>query len=554
VRLHWGAGAVAIALVGAVACSSGSGDDDDGASAAATKPEAKPEWTSLGRDLDNDRAAAAEHTVGPDNVDQLAPAWQLDAKGVTGTPLVVDGIVYVGDWTGHVRALDADTGKEKWSAPAGSYYIGGSVALDDDRVFAGTFNAHVVALDRATGKQLWDTAVGDHSQAVIFGSPIQIDGLVVVGVASYELMTGNAAPTFRGHVVALDAKTGKERWRWWATSADAKSGPGVAIWSSPAIDTERGVVYIGTGNTYTPPPAPKADGIAALDLATGKEKWVTQFTVGDTWTTTEPAGSDSDVGAPPNLFTVDGKDVVGAADKAGSYHALDRDTGKTVWKTKLTKGGLQGGVLASAAVADGSVFVASNRGSINADLLSLDADTGHVAWRVDLKAHVSGPVSWANGVVYVSDDSGRIAGYDATDGHRLWSYKVATSAAGGISVVDGTVYAGWGWWFASPPPDAKGGLIAFRLGGKAAAGASSGGSSAVSGEDVYQANCARCHGGTGHGGSGPSMVGVAGRLSKAEHLKVVRNGRAGMPAWKDDLSDEEIEAVVEYERTVLSEG
>ena len=129
-------------------------------------------------------------------------------------------------------------------------------------------------------------------------------------------------------------------------------------------------------------------------------------------------------------------------------------------------------------------------------------------------------------------------------------------------MVDGTVYAGWGWWFAGAPDDAEGGLIAFRLRGRggrrrpvwppARAVRREGG--ATSGEDVYQQCCARCHGGAGEGGSGPAMEGVADRLDVDEHIAVVREGRGGMPGWDDTLSDEEIEAVVDYERTVLDGG
>jgi polyvinyl alcohol dehydrogenase (cytochrome) len=565
-RRHWGVCVVGVLLAATMACSgddsdsggggaSGAGDDGGGGSSA--EAEVPVEWAMLGADLANSRAATGEDAVGPDNVADLQPAWELTgAQGITGTPVIADGVVYIADWTGKVHALDAATGDEEWSAQAGGYYIGGSVALDDERVFVGAFDANVIALDRSTGDELWKTPIGDHPMAVIFGSPIYVDGLVLVGVASFELMTGNAAPTFRGHLVALDAETGEEVWRWWATEADDTAGPGVSIWSSPAVDTERGTVYIGTGNTYTPPPAPKADALVALGLETGEEQWVTQFTEGDTWTLTAPAGSDSDVGAPPNLFTVGDTDAAGVADKAGVYHAVDRETGEVLWETELTEGGLQGGVLAGAAVAEGSVFVASNRASTDADLVALAADTGEVEWRLDLEGHVSGPVSWANDVVYVSDDTGRIAGYSAETGERLWSHAVDASAAGGIAVVDGTVYAGWGWWFSSAPEDPQGGLIAFRLDGEAAPGddGSDSESAAVSGEDVYAENCSRCHGGSGQGGSGPPMEGVVYRLTEAEHLEIVQEGRNSMPAWKDILTEDEIAAVVAYEREVLSGG
>jgi cytochrome c5 len=83
-------------------------------------------------------------------------------------------------------------------------------------------------------------------------------------------------------------------------------------------------------------------------------------------------------------------------------------------------------------------------------------------------------------------------------------------------------------------------------------GAASGGG-APTGEEVYRRNCASCHGETGGGGFGPSMVGVADRLALEDHVAVVRDGRGRMPAWASSLSPEEIEAVVDYQRTALSE-
>jgi polyvinyl alcohol dehydrogenase (cytochrome) len=544
---------------GSVACSDGGGDGER--SATADPADAPPAWARVGYDLANTRAAVDETAVGPDSVAGLEPAWELrGVDGVTGTPVVDDGTVYVGDWTGHVRALDAATGEEAWDHDLESGYVGGSVAVDDAQVVVGTFDARIVALDRETGEPRWETPIGDHPKAVVFGSPVIVEGLVVVGVGSFEVFVPGDPPTFRGHVVALDAATGDERWRFWVTAGDASEGPGVSVWSSPAVDTERGVLYIGTGQAYAPPAPPRSDALLALDLRTGDEVWSTQFTAGDAWTIDRPSGLDADVGAIPNLFSAGGTDAVGVGDKAGTYRALDRDTGEVLWAAELTEGGLQGGVMASAAVAGGTVFVTSNDASQDAVLVALDADSGDEVWRSDLGAHVTGPVTWANEVLYVADDSGRIAAYDAAGGERLWSHEVAFPAAGGIAVVDGTVYAGWGWWLAGAPEDPDGGLIAFRLGGRegdddASAGGDGGtAAEAAGGEEVYARSCASCHGGTGQGGSGPSLEGVDERLTRDEHLEVVRQGRGAMPAWEDDLTAEEIEAVVDYQRTVLAEG
>ncbi|HMG42836.1 MAG TPA: PQQ-binding-like beta-propeller repeat protein [Acidimicrobiales bacterium] len=552
------AAAFAMLVTLLLAVSSCSDDDGDSSSSVgAEPPSGAADWVHLGLDLGNSRAAVEETEVGADDVAELAPSWERDdIKGLTGTPLVADGVVYVGDWTGHVRALDAESGEERWATDVDSFYIGGSVALDDSRVFVGTFDARVVALDRETGEELWTMPVGDHEQAAIFGSPLSVDGRVIVGVASFELMTSNPAPTFRGHVVALDADTGEEVWRYWTVGEEEVDVAGVSVWATVAVDTERGEVYVPTGNGYGPQPSTRSDAIVALDLATGEELWVTQFTVGDVWTVANPVGTDADVGSPPNLFRVGDVDAVGAVDKAGVYHALARDTGEVLWETKLTEGGLQGGALASAAVAEDVAYVASNRASQDADLVALDVATGDERWRIDVKGHVSGPVTWANGVVYLANDTGAVVGYDAADGAVLWSHPVPAQAAGGISVVDGTVYAGWGWWFSSPPEDAQGGLIAFRLGGEAGSPTPSDGEgeSAASGEEIYQERCASCHGGDGGGGSGPALERVADRLSLEDHLEIVEEGRGAMPGWNGTLTEEEIQAVVDYQRSVLSDG
>ncbi len=559
----------ALALGGAVVACGGDGGGDsggdsggDGSDGDDAAAEAPAEWLRVGYDLANTRAVADETALAPDTVGDLAPAWELSGLlGVTGTPAVTDGTVYVGDWTGHLRALDAASGDERWAYDLETNYVGGAVTVDDEIVVAGTFDARLVAVDRATGELRWQTPIGDHPKAVIFGSPVLVDGLVIAGVGSYEVFAPGDPPSFRGHIVALDAATGAEEWRFWVTAGDETEGAGVSIWSSPAVDTERGVLYIGTGQAYALPAPPRSDALLALDLHTGEEVWSTQFTAGDAWTITTPTGLDADVGAAPNLFTVDGTDAVGVGDKAGTYRALDRDSGDILWEAELTEGGLQGGVMASGAVADGTVFVTSNDASQDAVMVALDGDSGDELWRVAVGAHVTGPVTWANGLLYVADDSGRIAAYDAADGERMWSHDVPFPAAGGIAVVDGSVYAGWGWWLASAPPDADGGIIAFRLPGAAAGpSAGTGGGDDTdqdgdrSGRDVYQQSCASCHGGNGEGSSGPSLVGVAGRLTVDEHVAVVRDGRGSMPAWDGNLTAEEIEAVVDYEREVLSVG
>lgn len=74
------------------------------------------------------------------------------------------------------------------------------------------------------------------------------------------------------------------------------------------------------------------------------------------------------------------------------------------------------------------------------------------------------------------------------------------------------------------------------------------------GQDVYAARCSMCHGSDGRGGVGPALgngVVVTRIPDVAEHRRVVVEGRNGMPSFATVLSDEEIDAVVRYEREAL---
>jgi polyvinyl alcohol dehydrogenase (cytochrome) len=440
-------------LLAAAAC--GGGDSGDAGSEPAAAQETAA-WRHAGYDLGNSRAAAGETAVGPDTAPDLSPRWELaDVLGVSGTPVVVDGILYVGDWTGHVRALDAGDGTEVWDHAFGDQPVPGAVALDDERVFAASASGELRALDRASGDEQWTVRVDEDPSAMVYGSPVHVDGRVVVGVASDQELTGEP-PTFRGSVVAYDAVSGDEVWRYRTSDAAAGEGPGVGVWSSPAVDEEAGRLYIGTANNTAPPASSRSDSVIALDAGTGEQVWAVQLTAGDVATT-------GDVGATPNLLTVGGVPAVGVGDKNGVYHVLDRATGAELWAAELTEGSLLGGVTGSAAVAGDTIFVASNRGGTTADLFALGMDDGALRWQVPVGGAVSGSVSWANGVVYVSDSSGRVHGFDARSGDEVWSHELPATAAGGISVVDGMVYAGAGWWFGSETPDMAGGLVAFGL-------------------------------------------------------------------------------------------
>jgi outer membrane protein assembly factor BamB/lysophospholipase L1-like esterase len=434
------------------------------------------EWPFFNHDPRNSRANPAEKSISPDNVGQLAPRWRVDGlSGVTGTPAVVDGVVYFGDWSGVFHAVRTTDGTELWRRPLGSA-LRPSPLVAGDRVYIPESNGKLHALSRATGDIVWTATLDTQPFLSIDSSPVLADNTIVIGVESFEQAIGRPDYTFRGNVVGLDADTGQERWRVYMSENDATSGAGASVWSSAAVDHARKLVFIGTGQAYEQPAGPRTDSLIAIRYETGEVAWVHQFTPGDVFTVAGGGpGADADVGAAPNLFSIGGRDVVGVGQKNGFYHVLDRETGDVVWEVELTTGSPLGGVMVTAAVHDGAIYVNSNKWRVfgifsgmqspldTSSTFALDARDGTVLWETPMPAPMFGAMTVANGVVYHGTIDGTVHALSAADGTRLWSDKPGGDIAGGFSIVGGTLYVGRGFWFFAPPATPNGGLVAYTL-------------------------------------------------------------------------------------------
>jgi len=196
--------------------------------------------------------------------------------------------VFFGAGDGRVYAVDAATGTEKWKAQTGGR-VRASPAVDASRVYVGSADGRVYAFDRATGALKWkfetegvklESGKFGYDRRTVQSSPAVANGVVYVGARD-------------GWVYAIDAATGKEKWRYDHNISWINTSPAV-------ID---GVVYDGSSD---------AQFVQALDASTGMQLWRT--TTGTTWSSPAIAG-----------------DVLYAGDGQGRLHALDRKTGKLLW-------------------------------------------------------------------------------------------------------------------------------------------------------------------------------------------------------------------------------
>ena len=426
------------------------------------------QWPMYGHDHSQTRTNVAEKSSTAATVTKLAKTWEIpDLIGVTGTPVVVDGIAYFNDWKGQVWAVKADTGEKIWTSTIGGMIVG-APAVDGDAVYSSS-GSTLFRLDRETGEQVWKVAVHDHPEAQINASPVVVDGIVLQGTASFENMVSKEDYLFRGSIGGFDTETGEQKWVFYSTEGDEKAGAGAGIWGTPAVDVERGLLFVGTGQGLEGPTPPMADSLLAIDFRTGKKKWHRQFTYPDVFSAGNPGGKDADVGASPNLWTSDGRDLVGAGDKGGTYHALDRETGEVVWETQLTPGSFFGGEIGSAAFVDGTIVASSNVGDPETNaptnvthVFGLDPATGEKKWTSEeFPGKIFAPVSAVPGVAFCGTDEGKMFALDTSDGKTIWSMDAPDKTACGPSIVDGRVLWGYGFiMFGGPGP---GGILALEV-------------------------------------------------------------------------------------------
>jgi PQQ-dependent dehydrogenase (methanol/ethanol family) len=309
------------------------------------------DWLGWNGNIYNQRYSALTD-VNASNVKQLKIAWTrnlvipgLKAKpGPLGVfaeqqPVVYDGIMYMPDVNGNMWSIDAGTGERIWTRrakfPKGLTPLLPSrgVAQGDGKVYLALGDATISALDQSTGRVVWKKTIADYKDGYYFtNAPTYYRGMVITGTSGGD--SGS-----RGFVVALNAKTGKELWRFYVIP-EKKGDPGYwtwpkkkaflgggAMWNTPAVDPQLGLMYIVVGNPIPysgiirgPGQELFTDSVLALNLRTGKLRWYFQTTHHDIW--------DYDATNPVILYDLDGKKGIAHAGKTGWVYILDRTNGK----------------------------------------------------------------------------------------------------------------------------------------------------------------------------------------------------------------------------------
>jgi alcohol dehydrogenase (cytochrome c) len=219
---------------------------------------------TYGMGYNNQRFSALKQ-INKDNVGKLSAKWAYslnNPQSHESQPMVYDGVMYI---TTHdsTAALDPLTGKQLWKnmieykrdvfAMACCGLLNRGVAIYNGKVYRGTLDSHIIAYDAKTGKELWKTKVADYTLGhAITSAPLVANGVLLTGIAGGEYGT-------RGFVDGYDLNTGKKLWRFNTTAYGDEKGAdtwpgetalrgGAPTWLTGAYDPELDLVYWGTGN------------------------------------------------------------------------------------------------------------------------------------------------------------------------------------------------------------------------------------------------------------------------------------------------------------------
>ena len=477
---------------------------------AARRADPRMPAVATGWGRDNSRfIPAAVAGLSARDIPRLQLRWAFahpNATRARGQPTIAWGAVYAGSQDGRVRAFDLESGCVRWSFRASAEVRTGLVAGEaadagrDASLYFGDLIGNVYAVDARSGTLRWRVHVDDHPHATLTGTPSLHRGVLYVPVSSLELLSAADAKyeccSFRGAVVALDARTGRMRWRAHpidkpsfvrTTRAGTRTfaPSGVPIWNSPTVDAARGLLYVGTGESYTEPAADASDSVVAFALRDGLRRWVFQALAGDVFNhgcfgadksnCPQRPGPDYDIGASViRLRLPDGAERLYVGQKSGWVFALDpADRGRLVWKTRVGRGGIMGGVHFGMASDGLRLYVPIHDVGHELDLVkhdrparpglfALDLATGRELWaapaadacagREGCNPGISAAVTALPGTIFAGHSDGMLRAYDSATGAVTWQYdttrsvrSVSGETAHGGSMGSGGVAIRNGW-------------------------------------------------------------------------------------------------------------
>lgn len=334
--------------------------------------------------------------------------WKFTADGgVTSTPVIADGKVYVGSQDRNIYSLDARDGRLLWNFSIDAR-VKSSPAVVDNRVYIGPDDGYVYSLDAEDGSFQWKTYAGGEVEAPfkavtgIRSSPTVVADKVYVG-------------SLDSHLYCLDVDSGDIVWRYNTTGY---------ITSSPAVVD---------GEVYLTSQEPSAGTLYKLNASDGSSIWEYEI----------PYVLTGDRGTDLHSSPVVGDGMVFVAANKDVYYGVNATTGETEWSYVTLRGteDLGGYLVASPAYHNGTLFIVDMF-----FITALEGHSGEVMWRSWIGTELYTSPTYADGKIYVTTDRRFVYILNATDGERLSSFELNSNSWSAPSLYEGRLYFGSNDW------------------------------------------------------------------------------------------------------------
>jgi outer membrane protein assembly factor BamB len=315
--------------------------------------------------------------------------WRASLGGSSQcTPTVANGVVYVGANDGALYAFNASDGHERWRFQTGGEILAQPLP-HGDTLFVASGDGQLYALtDETTSPKVKWVFL---AEAALYSSPVFSDGLVLFGSND-------------GKLYAVDADTGQARWICQEAQYTIESKPFVAD----------GAVYFGAWDRY----------VYAVNVSDGSLRWKALS-----------AGSDTNIApryySPADSGPVAAQGRVAVADRAYKLTLLDA--------AQATRLHVSEKCAAIALAAGGKALY---RRQTDGKLVKSDWD-GRILWSADVKTGmIPAAPTEADGVLYVTSNTGLVSAISADNGRVLWQYQATPQlyVMSGVALADGVAY------------------------------------------------------------------------------------------------------------------
>ena len=324
---------------------------------------------------------------------------ESEKSGFEGTPIIYDEKVFVGDFEGTIHAIDLKTGNSVWKVKKKDGFVT-AAAAHDGKVVIGDFSGMVYCLDAKTGEQVW---ARDIEQQVANGANFYGDDVLVASEG--------------GTMFALSLKTGETKWSY-TTGDQLRSSP--SVWKSFSllggcdgklhkIDLIKGE-KVGDGVALDAPTlstpniigkvaiVPTQPGVVlAIDIETEKVIW----SYSDSTQSSDMRASPASLGKFEN-DKLTGISVVATRNRR--LIGLDLSNGKVLWESILKKR------------ADGSPIICNDRawiGALDGSIYAIDLKSGEETWSYQMSGQILASPAVTDGKLIIATEKGSVICFGA---------------------------------------------------------------------------------------------------------------------------------------------